>query len=73
MNNFRFCFLFQSLLVEEPGVSIEDIDFCDTHMVLIIKEGMKYRLCSIPLPLNGNVSYELLLVSYISKVASQTL
>ncbi|XP_039117021.1 protease 2 [Dioscorea cayenensis subsp. rotundata] len=44
----------ESLLVEEPGVSIEDIDFCDTHMVLIIKEGMKYRLCSIPLPLNGN-------------------
>ncbi|KAJ0963395.1 hypothetical protein J5N97_028517 [Dioscorea zingiberensis] len=42
----------ESVLVEDPDVSIEDIDFCDSHMVLIIREGIKLKLCSVALPLN---------------------
>ncbi|XP_073115844.1 uncharacterized protein [Elaeis guineensis] len=41
----------ESILLEDPGATIEDVDFCDTHMVLILKEGKTFRLCSIPLPL----------------------
>lgn len=50
----------QSFLLEDLGVNILDIDFCETHMVLILKEGKSFRLCSIPLPLSvdGKVSYD---------------
>ncbi|XP_038971658.1 protease 2 isoform X2 [Phoenix dactylifera] len=41
----------ESILLEDPGTTIEDVDFCDTHMVLILKEGKTFRICSIPLPL----------------------
>lgn len=40
------------LLLEDPGATIEDVDFCDTHMVFILKEGKTFRICSIPLPLS---------------------
>lgn len=33
---------------------IEDVDFCDTHLVLIVRDGWKYKLCSISLPLNND-------------------
>ncbi|KAG6489567.1 protease 2-like [Zingiber officinale] len=42
----------ESFLLEDLGVNIVDIDFCETHMVLILKEGKLFRLCSIPLPLS---------------------
>lgn len=49
----------QSVLLEDPGTTMEDVDFCDTHMVLILKEDKKFRICSIPLPLpvDCTVSY----------------
>ncbi|KAJ1701667.1 hypothetical protein LUZ63_001446 [Rhynchospora breviuscula] len=45
----------QNLLVEEPGITLLDVDFCDTHMVLILKQDNKFRLCSVKLPLPSNV------------------
>ncbi|XP_073006031.1 uncharacterized protein [Typha latifolia] len=39
------------VFVEEPGVSIEDVDFCDSHMVLVLKEAKNLRICSVILPL----------------------
>lgn len=31
-----------------------DVDFCDSHLVLIVKEGERFRLCSVALPLPRN-------------------
>ncbi|PKU60214.1 oligopeptidase B [Dendrobium catenatum] len=42
----------ENVILEEPAVSLEDVDFCDTHMVLVLKEDKRYRLCSILLPLD---------------------
>ncbi|CAH9098240.1 unnamed protein product [Cuscuta europaea] len=40
--------------------AIEDVDFSSTHMVLILREGRRYRLCSVPLPLpSGKVGVRL--------------
>ncbi|CAA6657766.1 unnamed protein product [Spirodela intermedia] len=41
----------ENVLIEEPGASIVDADFCDTHLVLILREGKTFRICSICLPL----------------------
>lgn len=41
----------EPVFTEEPGTSIVDVDFCDTHMVLILKEGKVFRICSVSLPL----------------------
>ncbi|KAL5201135.1 hypothetical protein ABZP36_035489 [Zizania latifolia] len=43
------------VIVEEPGITLEDVDFCDTHMVLILKHGRKLKLCSVKLPLPENI------------------
>ncbi|XP_020599107.1 uncharacterized protein LOC110038574 [Phalaenopsis equestris] len=40
----------ENVMLEEPAVSLVDVDFCDTHMVLVLKENKRYRLCSISLP-----------------------
>lgn len=41
----------ENVILEEPGITIEDVDFCDTHMVLVLKEGKRLRICSVALPL----------------------
>ncbi|ONK76002.1 uncharacterized protein A4U43_C03F22810 [Asparagus officinalis] len=43
----------ENVVLEEPGISIEDVDFCDTHMVLVLREGKRFQICSVPLPLAG--------------------
>ncbi|KAG8056962.1 hypothetical protein GUJ93_ZPchr0002g25260 [Zizania palustris] len=45
----------KDVIVEEPGITLEDVDFCDTHMVLILKHGRKLKLCSVKLPLPENI------------------
>ncbi|KAF3323978.1 prolyl endopeptidase-like protein [Carex littledalei] len=45
----------QNLLDEEPGTTLLDVDFCDSHMVLILKQENKFRLCSVKLPLPSNI------------------
>lgn len=40
----------QNVFVDDSEV-IEDVDFSNTHMVLIVRDGRKFRLCSVPLPL----------------------
>lgn len=39
------------MFYEENDFVVEDVDFCDSHMVLIVREGRLFRLCTIPLPL----------------------
>ncbi|PKA54322.1 oligopeptidase B [Apostasia shenzhenica] len=41
----------ERIFVEEPDIFVEDVDFCETHMVLVLREGKRYRLCSISLPI----------------------
>lgn len=53
------CFfqLLQSVLIDDQDLVIEDVDLCDTHLVLILREGRKFKLCSVALPLpNGKVT-----------------
>ncbi|WVZ65173.1 hypothetical protein U9M48_014582 [Paspalum notatum var. saurae] len=45
----------KNVFVEEPGVILEDVDFCDTHMVLTLRQGRKLRLCSVKLPLTKDI------------------
>ncbi|KAK9285633.1 hypothetical protein L1049_024830 [Liquidambar formosana] len=41
----------ESVFIDDQDFIIEDVDFSDTHLVLIVREGRKYRLCSVALPL----------------------
>ncbi|RVW57620.1 Protease 2 [Vitis vinifera] len=40
-----------SVFIDDPDLIIEDVDFNDTHMVFIVREGRKFRICSVALPL----------------------
>ena len=47
----------QNVFNHDPDLVVEDIDFSDKHMVLILREGQSLRLCSVSLPLpSGKVS-----------------
>ncbi|GAV88974.1 LOW QUALITY PROTEIN: Peptidase_S9 domain-containing protein/Peptidase_S9_N domain-containing protein, partial [Cephalotus follicularis] len=46
-------FNWESVFVDNQAMIVEDVDFCNTHMVLVVREGRKYRLCSVALPLPG--------------------
>ena len=52
----------QNVFIEEPGVILEDVDFCDTHMVLTLRQGRKLRLCAINLPLTEGINVSELFV-----------
>ncbi|KAH7846380.1 hypothetical protein Vadar_013341 [Vaccinium darrowii] len=41
----------ESILIDDQDLIIEDVDFCDTHMVFVLREGRKFKLCSVDLPL----------------------
>ncbi|KAM7250735.1 hypothetical protein ACFE04_022618 [Oxalis oulophora] len=41
----------EDVFIDEQDIVIEDVDFSNTHLVLIVRENQKYRLCSVPLPL----------------------
>lgn len=43
--------IWESVFMDDQGLVVEDVDFCKTHMTLIIREGRTYRLCSVSLPL----------------------
>lgn len=50
---FIFHDLLQNVFANEQELIIEDVDFCHSHLVLIIREKRKYGLCSISLPLSS--------------------
>ncbi|XP_042479375.1 protease 2 isoform X2 [Macadamia integrifolia] len=41
----------ESVFIDEPDFVVEDVDFSDTHLVLILREGRIFRICSVNLPL----------------------
>ncbi|KAL7606042.1 hypothetical protein Lser_V15G20495 [Lactuca serriola] len=44
----------ENVFIDDNDLVIEDVDFCDSHLVLIVKEGERFRLCSVALPLPRN-------------------
>lgn len=45
----------ESVFIDDKSLIIEDADFCDTHLVLTVREGGRFRLCSVALPLPNNM------------------
>ncbi|WCJ31037.1 Prolyl oligopeptidase family protein [Euphorbia peplus] len=43
--------VWESILSDDQAMVVEDVDFCNTHLAMIIREGWRLRLCSVPLPL----------------------
>ncbi|KAL5557164.1 hypothetical protein UlMin_039400 [Ulmus minor] len=41
----------EDLFIDDPDLVIQDVDFCNTHLVLILREGRNFRLGSVSLPL----------------------
>ncbi|KAK9129655.1 hypothetical protein Sjap_010142 [Stephania japonica] len=41
----------EAVFLDDSNFTIEDVDFSDTHMVFILREGQKYNICSVSLPL----------------------
>ncbi|XP_050207993.1 uncharacterized protein LOC126657362 [Mercurialis annua] len=43
--------IWESVFNDDQDLNIVDVDFCNTHLVLVLKEGRSFKLCSVPLPL----------------------
>ncbi|KAK2981021.1 hypothetical protein RJ640_012180 [Escallonia rubra] len=41
----------ENVLVDDQELIVEDVDFSDSHLVLTVREGRNFRLCSVALPL----------------------
>lgn len=41
----------QNIFSDDSEFIIEDVDFSDKHLVLILRDGRNFRLCPISLPL----------------------
>ncbi|MFS7974058.1 putative oligopeptidase B [Helianthus anomalus] len=44
----------ENVFIDDEDLIIEDVDFCNSHMVLIIREGGRFRLCSVALPMTSS-------------------
>lgn len=71
--------IWESVFLDDGDLIIEDVDVSDTHLVLITREGRKFRICSVTLPLpvgKGAVHlkdlnpYFLPLPKYVSQISS---
>ncbi|KAJ8764269.1 hypothetical protein K2173_006009 [Erythroxylum novogranatense] len=43
--------IWQQVFNDDRDLTVEDVDFCETHLTLIITEGQNLKLCSVDLPL----------------------
>ncbi|KAM3709401.1 hypothetical protein ACB098_02G170700 [Castanea mollissima] len=41
----------KSVFIDDKDLIVEDVDFSDKHLVLTTREGRKFRICSVTLPL----------------------
>lgn len=46
-------FSLQKVFVDDPELIIEDVDFCKTHLSLIVKEMQSFKICVVDLPLKA--------------------
>ncbi|CAM8882421.1 unnamed protein product [Rhodiola kirilowii] len=50
----------EAVFAEDQDLIIQDVDFCDSHMVLTTREGRAIKLCAVKLPLpDGKVPFYL--------------
>ncbi|MBA0589251.1 uncharacterized protein LOC105802200 [Gossypium raimondii] len=45
--------IWENVFIGDQNLVIEDGDFCNSHLVLLTREGRKYGICSVALPLPG--------------------
>ncbi|KAJ6288567.1 hypothetical protein OIU76_024536 [Salix suchowensis] len=43
--------IWERVFDDDRDMVIEDVDFCNTHLTLIIRENCSFRICSVPLPM----------------------
>ncbi|KAI3830371.1 hypothetical protein MKX03_033483 [Papaver bracteatum] len=41
----------ENVFLDDPEFVLEDVDYNDTHLVLILREGREFKICAVPLPL----------------------
>lgn len=41
----------QKVFIDDQELIVEDVDFCDSHLVMMVREGRTLGLCSVLLPL----------------------
>ncbi|KAL6961613.1 hypothetical protein U1Q18_039387, partial [Sarracenia purpurea var. burkii] len=58
----------ESVFIDDQELIIEDVDFCDTHMGIITRDGWKFKLCSVALPLPAGKIEKALPSNLIGKV-----
>lgn len=59
----------EEVFVDDQNLIVEDVDFCDKYLVLITREGRKFQLCSVSLPLpfgKGAIKLRELDLQYLS-------
>ncbi|XP_073226780.1 uncharacterized protein [Cicer arietinum] len=59
----------EEVLIDDPDLVIEDVDFSDKYLALIVRENQNFKLCSIGLPLlfgKGAVKLRKLDLQYLS-------
>ncbi|XP_027346884.1 uncharacterized protein LOC113858419 isoform X3 [Abrus precatorius] len=59
----------EEVFVNDPDLIVEDIDFSDKYLALIVREGKKFQLCSVGLPLpfgKGAVKLRKLYLQFLS-------
>ncbi|PWA59727.1 prolyl oligopeptidase family protein [Artemisia annua] len=44
----------ENVFIDDNDLIIEDVDFSDSHLALIVREGERLRLCSVALPMQNN-------------------
>ncbi|XP_010558455.1 PREDICTED: uncharacterized protein LOC104827094 isoform X2 [Tarenaya hassleriana] len=49
--DFSFSPRIWEVFTDDPELVIEDVDFCKTHLALIVRQGRSFRLCVVGLPL----------------------
>lgn len=73
--------IWENVFIDDPHLVVEDVDFCNTHLLLILREGRQFRLGSVTLPLpagRGPVSLKELhphylpLRKYVSQISPGT-
>ncbi|RZC45284.1 hypothetical protein C5167_038231 [Papaver somniferum] len=41
----------ENVFLDDPEFVLENVDYNDTHLILILREGREFKICAVPLPL----------------------
>lgn len=54
LDSIIFCDPAQNVFAHDQQLNIVDVDFCKTHLLLIVRNGRKYEMYSLSLPLGND-------------------